>query len=369
MNTLAARGIGGFTKMLDHYEARAPLHRNVELEELGATGLFLATRRRGGDHGPDDVRRLAAIPSWRCRGAAARLLLGAPVERLPLSSIHPIKWRLPPSPLGHRRHAVNMDRAGERALLLAIKELYQRDLGAEFARRSARAHRYLHRARPARHPRRHGNARGGEAVPGSLSRPSARDCPRARRASWPASARRSRPSTRIRKFTRRCSPATSKEGAKLKLSLSRPLELFRVRRLRRRQPHPRRARALRARPREGKTRHRLPARARLDHRRHAARHRLRQSHRREDHRRRHRRLQRRGTLCAESHAHVCRFVGHAGAAGCGPGGKPGTESQEGSVCNRSHRPPPQTDLISEKLGRETFILSEIPLIWRNLVIP
>ena len=43
MNTLAARGIGGFSKMLDHYEARAPLHRNVELEELGATGLFLAS--------------------------------------------------------------------------------------------------------------------------------------------------------------------------------------------------------------------------------------------------------------------------------------------------------------------------------------
>jgi enoyl-[acyl-carrier protein] reductase I len=43
MNTLAARGIGGFTKMLDHYEARAPLHRNVELEELGAAGLFLAS--------------------------------------------------------------------------------------------------------------------------------------------------------------------------------------------------------------------------------------------------------------------------------------------------------------------------------------
>ena len=57
MNTLAARGIGGFSKMLDHYEARAPLHRNVELEELGATGLFLATRWRGGDHGADDVCR------------------------------------------------------------------------------------------------------------------------------------------------------------------------------------------------------------------------------------------------------------------------------------------------------------------------
>ena len=43
MNTLAARGIGGFTDMLKHCESRAPLRRNVELEELGATGLFLAT--------------------------------------------------------------------------------------------------------------------------------------------------------------------------------------------------------------------------------------------------------------------------------------------------------------------------------------
>jgi enoyl-[acyl-carrier protein] reductase I len=43
MNTLAARGVTGLTDMLKHYEARAPLHRNVELEELGATGLFLAT--------------------------------------------------------------------------------------------------------------------------------------------------------------------------------------------------------------------------------------------------------------------------------------------------------------------------------------
>ncbi len=42
MNTLAARGVGGFTEMLKHYETHAPLKRNVELEELGATGLFLA---------------------------------------------------------------------------------------------------------------------------------------------------------------------------------------------------------------------------------------------------------------------------------------------------------------------------------------
>jgi enoyl-[acyl-carrier protein] reductase I len=43
MNTLAARGVAGLTEMMKHYEARAPLHRNVELAELGATGLFLAT--------------------------------------------------------------------------------------------------------------------------------------------------------------------------------------------------------------------------------------------------------------------------------------------------------------------------------------
>jgi enoyl-[acyl-carrier protein] reductase I len=43
VNTLAARGIAGFTEMLKHYEAHAPLKRNVTPEELGATGLFLAS--------------------------------------------------------------------------------------------------------------------------------------------------------------------------------------------------------------------------------------------------------------------------------------------------------------------------------------
>jgi enoyl-[acyl-carrier protein] reductase I len=43
MNTLAARGIAGFTDMLKHYEAHAPLKRNVLPEELGATATFLAS--------------------------------------------------------------------------------------------------------------------------------------------------------------------------------------------------------------------------------------------------------------------------------------------------------------------------------------
>lgn len=43
VNTLAARGIAGFTDMFKHYEAHAPLKRNVLPEELGATGVFLAS--------------------------------------------------------------------------------------------------------------------------------------------------------------------------------------------------------------------------------------------------------------------------------------------------------------------------------------
>jgi enoyl-[acyl-carrier protein] reductase I len=43
VNTLAARGISGFTQMLKHYEDRSPLKRNLEPKELGQTGLFLVS--------------------------------------------------------------------------------------------------------------------------------------------------------------------------------------------------------------------------------------------------------------------------------------------------------------------------------------
>jgi enoyl-[acyl-carrier protein] reductase I len=43
MNTLAARGISGLSEMLKHYEAHAPLKRNVLPDELGHTGAFLAS--------------------------------------------------------------------------------------------------------------------------------------------------------------------------------------------------------------------------------------------------------------------------------------------------------------------------------------
>jgi enoyl-[acyl-carrier protein] reductase I len=41
VNTLAARGIKGFTSMLKHHAERAPLRRNVELDEIGQAGYFL----------------------------------------------------------------------------------------------------------------------------------------------------------------------------------------------------------------------------------------------------------------------------------------------------------------------------------------
>src|ERR1043165_5828779 len=43
VNTLAARGISGFTEMMKRYEEKAPLKRNVLPDELGATGVFLAS--------------------------------------------------------------------------------------------------------------------------------------------------------------------------------------------------------------------------------------------------------------------------------------------------------------------------------------
>jgi enoyl-[acyl-carrier protein] reductase I len=41
IKTLAARGIGDFTKILDTVTERAPLHRNVETAEVGNTAAFL----------------------------------------------------------------------------------------------------------------------------------------------------------------------------------------------------------------------------------------------------------------------------------------------------------------------------------------
>ncbi len=43
MNTLAARGIAGFMDMMKHYEAHAPLKRSCTADELGQTGVFLAS--------------------------------------------------------------------------------------------------------------------------------------------------------------------------------------------------------------------------------------------------------------------------------------------------------------------------------------
>ena len=43
VNTLAGRGVRGFTGMLTHYAAHSPLRRNVELREIGDAAVFLAS--------------------------------------------------------------------------------------------------------------------------------------------------------------------------------------------------------------------------------------------------------------------------------------------------------------------------------------
>jgi enoyl-[acyl-carrier protein] reductase I len=43
VQTLAARGIAGFSTMMKHYQERAPLKRSCDPAELGTTGVFLAS--------------------------------------------------------------------------------------------------------------------------------------------------------------------------------------------------------------------------------------------------------------------------------------------------------------------------------------
>ena len=48
VNTLAARGIGGFGEMLKYHAEHAPLKRNVQSKELGDTGLYLGSELSSG---------------------------------------------------------------------------------------------------------------------------------------------------------------------------------------------------------------------------------------------------------------------------------------------------------------------------------
>ncbi len=43
INTLAARGIGGFSKVLDIVKEKAPLKRNISIDDVGKTACFLAS--------------------------------------------------------------------------------------------------------------------------------------------------------------------------------------------------------------------------------------------------------------------------------------------------------------------------------------
>jgi len=48
VNTLAARGIKGFTTMLKHHERDSPISRNVEVREVSDAALFLASSMASG---------------------------------------------------------------------------------------------------------------------------------------------------------------------------------------------------------------------------------------------------------------------------------------------------------------------------------
>jgi enoyl-[acyl-carrier protein] reductase I len=48
IKTLAAKGISGFNKILDHVEQSAPLHRNITIDEVGNCAAFLCSNLASG---------------------------------------------------------------------------------------------------------------------------------------------------------------------------------------------------------------------------------------------------------------------------------------------------------------------------------
>ena len=65
VNTVAARGIAGFSDMLKHYEAHAPLKRNVLPDELGAPGPSWPAMAPPPSRGRPSTS-IAATKSWGC---------------------------------------------------------------------------------------------------------------------------------------------------------------------------------------------------------------------------------------------------------------------------------------------------------------
>ena len=56
IKTLAARGVSGISKMVDHHKEFAPLRRATEQGEVGDTALFLVSPLRTGYYGRSDLR-------------------------------------------------------------------------------------------------------------------------------------------------------------------------------------------------------------------------------------------------------------------------------------------------------------------------
>ena len=48
IKTLAAKGISGFNKIIEHVEQSAPLHRNITIDEVGNTSAFLCSNLASG---------------------------------------------------------------------------------------------------------------------------------------------------------------------------------------------------------------------------------------------------------------------------------------------------------------------------------
>ena len=302
MNTLAARGVGGFTRnaqALRGARAAAPQRR------AGGTGrdrAFPRQRRRGRDHRPDALRRFRFLRHGdvSTRPAAS---CGAVADRIPFSDVCAdslLLWDIDGT-------LVYMDRAGERALLHAdhancTSAIFGEHLPVDLRGRTdtsiMRDLLALSR-RARRRPRRQAVSRIAY-----LAHLPDDDAGRQGAPAAGHPARRSTPSHAHPEIHQALLTGNLREGARLKLSHLGIWNYFEFGAFADDSAIRNELGPFALPAREGKTRHRFSARARLHHRRHAARHRLRQGHRREDHRGGHRRFQRRAELSSHHPTHV-----------------------------------------------------------------
>ena len=82
IRTLASSAIGGILDMIHNVEEKAPLHRTVTQDEVGATAAFLASPLASRHHRPGDLRGCRLLHHRHVSRASERIGITAPIQSI-----------------------------------------------------------------------------------------------------------------------------------------------------------------------------------------------------------------------------------------------------------------------------------------------